>query len=238
MNIIYWEDVMTEKELAERIEQEIHNSPNKNGAWILIRNLIPVEIPIMPLSIWYATPQYQTMTSYQAYDDRLVTEELFEILTPYGTVTIREHEYSVIKNVEPYIQCTESKEYNICWINSNDQQKKNFDDVMFYMQTRGISKTQAFSFLAQNNTSRSIAYLEPHTEVFRTFFYDDTVNYYLQKREEFYRKYPSKESYLFVQQEEQKILNKPKEKKIRSVKYLSKKDKKNMVRNFISGVQA
>jgi len=47
---------------GERLESLI---PQK-GSWILIRQLIPVEIPIDPLSIYYATP---TGTNFIDYED-------------------------------------------------------------------------------------------------------------------------------------------------------------------------
>lgn len=85
------------------------------------------------------------------------------ILTPQGEVCIEPYEYSILKDIEPYIECI-GQEYQMRELGGFDKAKK-LKEQLFYVMSRAIPKIEAYKMLLGQIDRPNVFWLEPHPEV-------------------------------------------------------------------------
>jgi hypothetical protein len=220
----------------------------KSGAWIMIRQTIPVEYPIDPFSFFYAIPTGQyywkgesgmgwpridygddnpiqlmhslRMNDFDYFKDMVYTcirrrkgedvesqkyintingwfedgiieeddlEQQVKIKTAFGDVCIQPHEYSVVKDMEPYMEAVKDGEGFIRYLSNSVALKGKIADQIFYLRTRGISYSDAMKMVVKNISSPNLFYLERHPELQGSFtrnwenYWQKKLNYCKEK---------------------------------------------------------
>jgi hypothetical protein len=150
----------------------------KEGGFIMIRQLIPVEIPIDPLSIYFAKPFPKIVTKdiheFDSYEYNKKLEIRAIIHTPWGDVTILPHEYSVIgpDKLSEYFEAVKIGHAFIKHYGKDD--KKNISsqrlaDAIFYLRSRGITYGDALGMCLGLIDKYDILFIEMHEEYQRMF---------------------------------------------------------------------
>lgn len=173
----------------------------EKGAWIMITDFIPVEIPILPHSIYYGilktkeqkfSPKIEK--EYELETDLGVTkfkqkvsehkEYCYEITTEIGSVLIKQSEYSIVSNeqLHGYLQCVQDGSMNVKFYNSEvDIFNNSFKEALFYIQSRGISYADAILMLIDNIKSPTVLRFYPNPEFLKCIYDEDKIDELLQQ---------------------------------------------------------
>jgi hypothetical protein len=156
---------------------------NKDGNWIMIRNFIPVEIPIKPLSVFYGTP----VPKNRVDEGVLYIEWTYLITTEYGDVILRDHEYSIIneESLKNYIECVQSgdAELKLYADLDNNMFNEKLQNTIFYIRSRGISYTDALLMSMGNINKRNVLRIEFQDKYLETFFDNNELQeFYIRQK--------------------------------------------------------
>lgn len=141
-----------------------------DGAWIILLASVHVgkplpngqalHIDVPHLSIWYAMPTTTTFSRELEKGIKLPLHQAI-IQTPDGEVNIWPHEYSVIKDISPYLEYTEKDGFFINFLNPD----AGFDEMqLFYLRARGISLGEARRLLLPTVKSPHCCYFTFHQD--------------------------------------------------------------------------
>jgi hypothetical protein len=217
----------------------------KTGAWVMIRQTIPVEYPIDPMSLYFAVPNgklfwknenhmsfmdqicsrdsddpqelmrqlnmrwrdfdefkmmiwafYRMKNAEAEYDrkhleqleewDRIgyigedVIEQQVKIKTPFGDVAIQPHEYTVVKELQGYIEPVKDGHAFMRFMSNQKQLTGKIADQVFYLRQRGIPFAEAIQLCIQNVKTQNLFYIEMHPE-YQKMFTRDFDQYWAKK---------------------------------------------------------
>ena len=141
-------------------EQEVP----KQGAWIMIKKLLPTEFTPPPLSFWFATPWPMSREGRAAHRP----PHRVKILTPRGELGVFPHEYSLVKDPGKYWEFIGTGEMKACFFGL-DQRKGIPPDALFYLRSRGISKRDAITMLVGEIKAHGVLWLETDPKVTAVF---------------------------------------------------------------------
>lgn len=169
----------------EYFKFSIPDGLDKKGNWIFIKDFIPVSMPIKPFSIYYGLPSPRKTTDW----GKVSVEWMFEIQTEYGSCKIREHEYSIITpdHMQEYISATRNGDAELIFYgqDTNSLIHKNMKDAIFYLQSRGISYSDALLMCVGLVDKQNIFRIEFRDEYLYHFFYSDEVDRFLDKKKNY-----------------------------------------------------
>lgn len=173
---------------------------SSKGCWIMVRQLIPVAIPIDPLSVYYAMPIKKTLQN-----DFFVPEDYYEdgalknyhkemwasIKTEYGEVVLKEHEYTIIQDqsLAEYFEALTEHHAEIHFFGKTNAGGNKLNETVFYIRSRGISMAKAMELSIGMVKSQNVFYITMHQEYQRIFtrYYDQ----YLTKKTNFLKNQPA-----------------------------------------------
>ena len=95
-------------------------------------------------------------------------EERVRITTEDGEVCLEPHEYTIVKDINEYIEYVDNEHLSLCFL-GGDQSNKEFDEKMFYIQSRGVDKVTAYGLLLGDIEAPNIMCLHWHDEYLRMF---------------------------------------------------------------------
>lgn len=134
-----------------------NNKVPEGGAWILIKNSPPTEYTVPPLSIWYAEP-------WPMGDGNRITYRV-KVVTPKGELGVFPREYSLIGDPGKYFQFI-GEGMEAKFFGSEEGIPR---DKLFYLRSRGISKTDAIIMLIGSIKAHGVMWLESSPEVAEHF---------------------------------------------------------------------
>jgi len=110
---------------------------------------------------------------YYGYDADEFAEDVdlvmkVEILTPEGNVCLMPHEYNIVSNIDDYFDMIDDHHVQLKELGGVKAAKK-IKEMIFYCQTRGISRVDALKLCAGEIRKQNILYLQLH-EVYGEFF--------------------------------------------------------------------
>ena len=143
--------------------------PN-DGCWILATKPPFTEIKIQKFSIWFAVNAEPSMT-HPKYP---IHRKLASIITPDGELRLWPWEYNKIElkkyldflNVRPE---NSEPDMNICFITEDPKLSKKMGEMVFYMQSRGISRGTAYMMLIEEIKDQNFCYFEMHDAYVQMF---------------------------------------------------------------------
>lgn len=152
-----------------------NNKLDEEGNWILVKEPPPTEFTVPPLSIWYAMPWPMDGYACKAEGRRRRRGEKTEhhqihrvkVMTLRGALGLFPHEYSRIDDVSKYLEFI-GQGMEIKFFGGLDGVPK---DALFYIRSRGISKTDAIKMLLGNIRAPEVCWLETGKEVTAAFGY-------------------------------------------------------------------
>lgn len=95
-------------------------------------------------------------------------EERVRIMTEDGEVCLEPHEYSIVEDINQYIEHVDGEHLNICFLGGS-QSNEEFDEKMFYIRSRGVDKTTAYGMLLGDIKKPNVICLHWHDEYLRMF---------------------------------------------------------------------
>lgn len=101
--------------------------------------------------------------------DEVELEMRVRIVTQDGEVCLEPHEYTIVADIEPYMQEI-GEAYEMRELGGIKQAKKLREQV-FYLASRGIRKIEAYKMLLGQIERPNVFWLEPHPELQRYFGY-------------------------------------------------------------------
>lgn len=104
----------------------------KKGCWILVRQSPHAEYTVPVLSMWYAKP-------HEGHSFRGYPMKLARIITPNGELMLLPQEYVKVTDISKYLEWLDDG-VEIHYLSEN---AKINPDLLFYIQSRGITKQDA-----------------------------------------------------------------------------------------------
>lgn len=155
----------------------------KKGAWIMINKILPVEIPIKPLSIYYAMPEERDFNH-----EFLVSRHMGKIITKVGSVSVWPYEYVIVKDIGKYIEEVDNGGAKFNFLSETPKLTKKVSNALFYLRSRGISNSDAFTMVLGVITKPNVGYLTMRDEYCEYFTrhwdtYLDKVKKYLPEQQ-------------------------------------------------------
>lgn len=95
-------------------------------------------------------------------------EERVRITTEDGEVCLEPHEYSIIKDINEYIEYVDGEHLTLSFL-GGDQSNESFNEKMFYLQSRGIDKITSYGLLIGDIEAPNVICLHWHKEYLRMF---------------------------------------------------------------------
>lgn len=141
-----------------------------DGCWILITKPPPCDIKVKMFSIWFALEATDTKLHHR-YPIR---RKLASILTPYGELRLEPWEYNKIE-LEKYLDFLNVRpensepDMNIRFLTEDPKLSKKMADMVFYMQSRGISRGTAYLMLIKEIRDQNFCYFEMHDVYVKMF---------------------------------------------------------------------
>lgn len=170
-----WSSGLTHSELAalykHRANAKMSESERAtlNGAIGRIetgRRMVDMEPP----SLWEPVEDEESAAVPEAPLPVLEDIELemrVRILTPDGEICLEPYEYSIISDIQPYLE--EIGDGMIMHELGGVKNAKKLKDQMFYVQSRGIPKVEAFKMLLGQIDRWNVFWLETHPDIVAYF---------------------------------------------------------------------
>jgi len=134
-----------------------------DGAWVLVLHPPCTELKIKKFSIWFAVPSEPSMHHHK-YP---IFVKLVSLMTEFGELRLFPREYSVI-DIKTYLPNLTIRDGNtepdmqIRYLTSAPTLTENMCDMVFYLQTRGISLGTAYMMLLDKIKDPNFCYFEMH----------------------------------------------------------------------------
>ena len=123
------------------------------GSWVMIIRKLPTPYIPPPLSIWFATP-------WPTKGRRGHTMHRVKIITPCGEIGVWPHEYSKVRDISKYYEFI-GKGMEIKFFGGVEGIPA---DALFYIRSRGISKSDAITLLMGLIKSPEVCWVETTKE--------------------------------------------------------------------------
>jgi hypothetical protein len=95
--------------------------------------------------------------------DEIELEMRVRIVTPDGEVCLEPHEFSIVTDIQPYMDEL-GNGYEMRELGGIKNAKK-LHEQLFYVMSRGIPKTEAYSMLLGTVDRPNVFWLQPHSEL-------------------------------------------------------------------------
>jgi len=159
-----------DQEMQSYFPEDFGKDIPANGCWILITKSPPCEIKVQMFSIWFALEAKDTNLHHR-YPIR---RKLASILTPDGELKVEPWEYNKIDlkkymdflNVRPE---NSEPDMNILFLSEDPKLSIKMRDMVFYMQSRGISRGTAYLMLIEEIRDQNFCYFEMHEAYIQMF---------------------------------------------------------------------
>jgi len=134
------------------------NMLQKEGDWVMVKDPPNTEYTVTPFSFWFAIP-------WPMQGVRGHTLHRVKIKTPRGDLGLFSHEYSKIQDIGKYFEFI-GDGIDIKFFGGVEGVPK---EQLFYLRSRGISKTDAIKMLLSLIRSQEVCWLETRKEVAEVF---------------------------------------------------------------------
>lgn len=128
------------------------NEVPKEGAWIMVTQSPGTEYTVPPFSFWFATPW--------PFDGEIAPQRV-KIITPRGELGLFPREYSIVKDPAKFYEFV-GRGMTMRFFGGAEAQLP--ADKLFYIRSRGISKTAAIGMLIGEIKQHGICWLEASRE--------------------------------------------------------------------------
>lgn len=133
------------------------NKVPDGGGWILIKHPPFTQYTVPPLSIWFAEPWPIPRERHSSHRVKIVT--------PKGELGLFPREYSLIKEPAKYYEFV-GNGMEIHFFGNEEGVPK---DALFYLRSRGISKSDALCMLIADIKTHGVMWIETDREIAETF---------------------------------------------------------------------
>lgn len=135
------------------------NALQEEGDWVMVKEPPQTEYTVTPFSFWFAVPW--PMQGVMGH-----TLHRVKIKTPRGDLGLFSHEYSKIQDIGRYFEFI-GEGIDIKFFGGVEGVPK---DALFYLRSRGISKTDAIKMLLSLIRSQEVCWLETRRKEAEHFF--------------------------------------------------------------------
>lgn len=124
----------------------------EKGAWIMVKISPHTEFTVPVLSMWYAIEDIRPHSTTNGQNWHLA-----KILTPKGDLYLWPNEYTVVKDISPYLEFPDDH-IHIHLLGGMPMNK----EALFYIRSRGISKAEAIKMLLGDVKTQNVAFVTVH----------------------------------------------------------------------------
>lgn len=133
------------------------NKVPDEGGWILVKDSLPTEYTVTPLSIWFAEP-------WPISGERHCSHRV-KIMTPKGEIGLFPREYTLIADPGKYYEFI-GNGMEIKFFGNEEGVPR---DKLFYLRSRGIAKQDALALLIGSIKAHGVLWIESSREVAEVF---------------------------------------------------------------------
>ena len=185
---------------------EEKNKLTKKGGWIIVRKSIPTDIPITPLSVFYATAEKREIRNNWIVNQicptnigfipeaELETIQMAVIKNEYGEIKLNPDEYSILsEDAVSAIMDSIGNGYELVYLSESEDgsvkfTSKKVKDAVFYCNSRGISRVEALKMCLGMISSKNLFYIEPQRSTLSMFLYEEDIEFGEKKKREYKEK--------------------------------------------------
>jgi hypothetical protein len=138
------------------------NALQEEGDWVMVKTPPSTEYTVTPFSFWFAVPW--PMKGIAGH-----TLHRVKIKTPRGDLGLFSHEYSKIQDIGKYFEFI-GDGIDMRFFGGVEGVPR---DALFYLRSRGISKSDAIKMLLSLIRSQEVCWLETRREAAEVFFRGD-----------------------------------------------------------------
>ncbi len=136
----------------------------EEGHWIMIIDPPHTSIKVNKFSIWYAVNDVgKGHDKYPMFAQRYA-----KIKTPEGDLRLFPWEYNKI-DIKEYLKILDGKHLRIEFMAKDVTLEKSLEEKVFYLQTRGIDRLNAYIMILGDFKDPNLCHLEFHEEYIKMF---------------------------------------------------------------------